>query len=153
MHASWLNGEEERTGKILEETWLVRTQKCKSTRRSEKEAIGLDNIKQLLLCCTSHRLEQCQAQVQGARGTSRNRSLVWQWTELKHRPLEGIAGAALTHLVVRWSWWLVHIPGVKEKNSNSIMSINFSDYGFCQNRSHTLQVALDFILSSCFCFA
>lgn len=69
MHASCLNREEERTGKILDGAGLVRTQKCKSTRRSEKEATSLDNIKQLFLCCTSHSPEQCQAQVQGAHGT------------------------------------------------------------------------------------
>lgn len=63
-HASHLSREEEMSSSVLDDTGLVRTQKCTSICKGEKEAIGLDITEQLLLCRASQRTEQCQAQAQ-----------------------------------------------------------------------------------------
>lgn len=122
------------------------------TGKYEKEIISLESTEQLLLCCMSAQsnvkpkcspISTCSGM---AHNTSRN------WDELSLRSFlvryEASWRAALTHLVVRWSWWLVHIPGNKQrKSSNPVMSINSSYYpSLLPKQIMHFMVALDFTL-------
>lgn len=116
MHASYLSREEETRGRVWDDTELVSTWKGKLTCKSEKEALSLGSF-----FYGVQATEQSNA-VPDSRGpTVLNwddpslRSLCMTANSWGIRPSEGMAGAAPTHLVVRWPWWLVHIPGDKDR--------------------------------------
>lgn len=152
-----------KSGRVLDDTGLGRTQTFTSMCKGEKEAIVWTALSSSSSAAQVR--EQSNAKPKrspvsacsgtaGAQGTSKNRdelslrASVTQSIELKHHALGRDCRAALTHLVVRRSWRLVHIPGNrKRKSSNPTMSINRSCYPSLLPKHIThFTVALDFRL-------